>query len=696
MATWVGTGGDDTYAGGSGNDSISGLGGDDTLSGGDGNDTILGGAGDDLLDGGTGNDSLDGGDGNDTILGGDGKDRILGGAGDDLLDGGAGDTADYSSSTAGTGVNVNLATGRGTSGDAKGDRLSGIENLVGTAWADTLTGDGGHNLLEGGAGNDSLSGGAGNDTLDGGAGNDTLDGGTGADLLIGGDGNDSLVGGSGDDTLAGGAGSDTLAGGEGLDFADYSASNAAVNVNLAAGTATGGHATGDYLYGIDGLIGSDFDDTLIGFDSMGVPGSGDWYTNIIYGGAGNDYIDGRGGDDELHGGDDNDTVLGGDGNDTLWGDAGNDSLDGGAGDDQLYGGDGNDTVLGGDGNDTLWGDAGNDLLDGGDGNDQLYGGDGNDTLLGGSGSDRLVGGDGNDYLDGGAGDDVIEGGAGNDTIILSGGADELFGGADADVFIVTSLSALDGKIIGGESGNDHDVLDLSLLDPAFYHLTWTGPESGRVDQLDGSGNVVSTLHFSEIENVIQPCFTPGTRIACAGGERPVEDLRPGDLVMTRDHGMQALRWIGSKTLSAPELTADPQLQPVLIRKDALGPGCPARDMRVSRQHRMLFTGARAELLFGETEVLVCANHLLHLPGVSVANDRTVTYVHLLFDRHEVVLSDGAWSESFQPGDRSLAGLDAGPRRELLRLFPEIARGRPYPAARPTLRRHEARTLLAAA
>nr|WP_276616095.1 Hint domain-containing protein [Rhodobacter sp. SGA-6-6] len=202
------------------------------------------------------------------------------------------------------------------------------------------------------------------------------------------------------------------------------------------------------------------------------------------------------------------------------------------------------------------------------------------------------------------------------------------------------------------------------------------------------------MTFSNIENVI-PCFTPGTLIACETGERLVEDLRPGDRVMTRDHGLQELRWVGRKLLGPAELAAEPKLQPVLIRAGALGPGLPARDMRVSRQHRMLVTGPRAELLFGAEEVLVQAEHLTHLPGVSHAADRSVTYVHLLFDRHEVVLSDGTWSESFQPGDRTLAGMDDAARDELFALFPALASGGRYPAARPTLKKFEAKLLLAA-
>ena len=120
-------------------------------------------------------------------------------------------------------------------------------------------------------------------------------------------------------------------------------------------------------------------------------------------------------------------------------------------------------------------------------------------------------------------------------------------------------------------------------------------------------------------------------------------------------------------------------------------------MLVSRQHRMLITGPRPELLFGEEEVLVRACHLTHLPGVVAVAVPEVTYVHMMFDRHEVVLTDGAWSESFQPGERSLSGLDQGAREELFKIFPELSGQVPQPfdSPRVTLKAFEAKMLLVA-
>jgi Ca2+-binding RTX toxin-like protein len=204
-------------------DTTEGTSGDDTLTGSNGVDDVIDGlAGDDDIDGKSGDDTLSGGDGDDTIDGGSGVDILIGGAGADDLDGGSGsdDTASYVGSSAG--VNVSLTTGSGSGGDAAGDTLSDIENLIGSDYNDTLTGnstgggantldgglgddtlsgEGGHDVLNGGAGNDSMDGGSGNDTLDGGAGNDTLDGGAGVDILIWDSADTSIDGGTGTDTL---------------------------------------------------------------------------------------------------------------------------------------------------------------------------------------------------------------------------------------------------------------------------------------------------------------------------------------------------------------------------------------------------------------------------------------------------------------------------------------------------------------
>lgn len=626
------------------NDILNGTSGDDTISGEDGNDLLFGEGGDDTLFGGSGTDLLYGGDGNDVFVGGSGGDVFYGGTGID--------TADYSTSPAG--VSVSLTSGTGSGGDAAGDVLSGIENLTGSAYNDTLIGDSGSNVLRGGQGNDVLSGEAGNDTLEG------------------------------------GAGADTLYGGSGMDWGDYRASNAGVTVNLATGQGRGGHAEGDRIAGVDGLFGSAFDDTLIGFDGQALTGS-DVYWNEFYGGAGNDYLDGAGGDDTLYGGTGNDTVIGGSGNDRLSGDEGNDSLYGGLGDDSVLGGAGDDTAWGGDGADRMAGGDGNDVLYGEAGNDTLWGDAGLDSLFGGDGNDLLYGGSGNDRLEGGAGDDRLEGGDGDDLLIGGDGADLLVGGLGSDTF----QGGAGDTIIGGENPGDNDILDLRGRGPLRIRYDSTNRENGVVEFLDGSGRVTGTMTFSDIETVV-PCFTAGTRILTDHGLVPVEHLRPGDHVLTRDSGFQEIAWIGSRTVEGAAMLAEPALRPVLIRAGALGRGMPARDMLVSRQHRMLLEGVEPSLLVGEEEVLVRAHHLVGRPGILEVLRPRVTYVHLLFERHEIILGDGAWSESLQPGLQSLRGFGSPERDEILRLFPSLATEAGlagFTAARATLRAHEARLML---
>ncbi len=173
-------GSDDVVEGGGGNDTLLGLNGNDALYGGAGNDTLYGGNGDDVLAGGDGDDIIDGGAGADRLSGGAGNDILTGGLDGDIIGGGAGvDTASYDWSDAG--VEIDLTAGTATSGDAQGDTLTGIENLIGSAQADSLIGDANDNTLQGLGGDDTLTGGDGSDTfiVGEGGGNDTVHGGTG-------------------------------------------------------------------------------------------------------------------------------------------------------------------------------------------------------------------------------------------------------------------------------------------------------------------------------------------------------------------------------------------------------------------------------------------------------------------------------------------------------------------------------------
>ena len=464
-----GGGGNDIIQGGTGNDTLLGQAGDDTLTdsngdnflfGGDGDDfvqttigssnlygdagddSLYGGSGDDLLNGGADNDVLVGGAGNDTLIGGSGidtakffdevsgvnvelgggtvsgpntgDDQIGGAGGDDTLDGGAGnDYADFYHAAGG--VVVDLSTSSASvDGDGGSDTLISLENVYGSNFDDVIDGDSGGNILKGFDGIDTLDGGLGNDVLDGGDGNDILTDSDGTNILSGDGGDDFLQVSDATANLYGGDGNDTL-------IMDYS-----------FGEAHGGND--DDVIRVYDESGVEYDATIYSDagDDLLYGGYGD---DFIDGGADNDYLYGYEGNDILNGGTGDDTLIAGDGDDILDGGFGSDTLFGNLGSDNLDGGDGDDTLDGGYDSDALFGGTGNDALDGGYGDDTLYGDGGDDLLLGGYGSDLLDGGGDNDTLNGGYNDDTLFGGAGNDTLDGGDGADTMYGGSGDDLFI---------------------------------------------------------------------------------------------------------------------------------------------------------------------------------------------------------------------------------------------------------------------
>ncbi|MFM7445465.1 MAG: Hint domain-containing protein, partial [Tabrizicola sp.] len=344
-------------------------------------------------------------------------------------------------------------------------------------------------------------------------------------------------------------------------------------------------------------------------------------------------------------------------------------------------------------------DAGFDLLYGGNDSDQLFGGDNGDVLFGDAGNDTLTGGTGNDILYGGAGTDSIFAGDDRDLIYVAytkPTAETVAG--NAVVNDVLGSESVDGGGDDGPTDNDTLTVNITGMGWARIDLVYTSPdnEDGIITFFDAAGVQIGVLTFTEIENLVTVCFTKGTRIMAERGPVAVEDLGPGDMVLTRDNGLQPLRWVGSRELSYAELRASPELQPVRIAAGALAGTGPDRSMLVSPQHRVLIEGARAEMYFGEPEVLVPAKHLVGMAEVTRAlPEDGVTYVHILFDRHEIVQSDGIWTESFQPAERTLSSLDQAARDEVLQLFPELAENTDaFPSARLSLKAHEAKVLIA--
>lgn len=260
------------------------------------------------------------------------------------------------------------------------------------------------------------------------------------------------------------------------------------------------------------------------------------------------------------------------------------------------------------------------------------------------------------------------------------------GGNQQQVIYDYTFTVTDGtdtwrvSVIDVDLNNDDDLNDAGEdgyylifpdgMPPADTNLT-TGPISDNSD---------SFLHADAGATVV--CFATGTMIETAHGARAVETLTPGDLVLTRDHGLQPLSWMGQT-----QVPARGDLAPVVISKGVLG---NTRDLVVSPQHAVLLNDWRAEMFFGQEEVLVRAYDLLGHDGVYRKPGGMVTYCHLLFDAHHLVRSEGAWTESLYPGDMTLQSVNHAARDEITRLFPDLAA---YgPKAVPCLRSFEARCL----
>ena len=304
------------------------------------------------------------------------------------------------------------------------------------------------------------------------------DGTSGNDTLTGTVFDDRLFGAAGDDVLSSGLGADVLDGGAGNDTASYQTATASVSAYLNLGLAIGDDGN-DSLVSIENLIGSDYNDRLIG----------DAGTNTLSGGTGDDIIKTKGGNDTAYGGAGNDRITGDVGNDVLYGGDGADIIIALAGLDEIYGDAGNDRLYGGQDSDSIIGGAGNDKLLGNRGNDSLNGGAGVDDLRGGGGNDGLDGGANNDYLFGGNGTDIIYGGAGND--VLSGGSGEGIADGFADIFVFRN-TATEGydRIKDFEDGIDRiDLTDFGYSDFADVSALATQVAAG-VKINFGDGNVL--------------------------------------------------------------------------------------------------------------------------------------------------------------------------------------------------------------
>jgi len=267
-----------------------------------------------------------------------------------------------------------------------------------------------------------------------------------------------------------------------------------------------------------------------------------------------------------------------------------------------------------------------------------------------------------------------------------------------------TIDADDTGTITGDLDSDADgpgTPTWSISDPADFGVATVDATGNWTYDLDESNAAVQALEFGDsltdtftvqavdgldlgteeititIEGV---CFVAGTLIDTAKGPRPVEELCPGDLIRTVDRGFQPLRWVGRMSVARDQMMANPKLRPVCIRAGALGRGRPTQDLYVSRQHRVLVRLAPTEAGGERTEALVPAIKLVGRKGIEQdSRFRDLTYYHLLFDRHEVVFSNGAPSESLLPGPVARDALPLTALEEVRALFPEILEKASTPA-----------------
>lgn len=223
------------------------------------------------------------------------------------------------------------------------------------------------------------------------------------------------------------------------------------------------------------------------------------------------------------------------------------------------------------------------------------------------------------------------------------------------------------------------------------HFGGDGFEQGAVHGLVSTVPLVPGVNYSfnqersswgqnnEYDDYVA-CFAQGMRIDTPKGPVAVEDLRMGDMVLTKDNGAKPIVWIGSR-----EVAARGSFAPVVISAGALGNDS---DVVVSPEHRILMTGAAVELAFGDDEVLVAAKHLVNHDRIYRRTGDKVRYFHVMFDAHEIISSDGVYSESFLFSELALSGFEAAQAAEINALFPELAGSAEFISARRCLRRHE--------
>lgn len=233
------------------------------------------------------------------------------------------------------------------------------------------------------------------------------------------------------------------------------------------------------------------------------------------------------------------------------------------------------------------------------------------------------------------------------------------------------ITADDPSVKKTEKGYLIDGAVIYLIHPPMLNKG-TEPEVeilSVISYFAGGVEYVSPGPFAGVDVV---CFAAGTMVLTARGLRAVQTLAPGDLVVTRDRGLQPLRWIGLQSIKAADLAQNPKLLPIRLRAGALGAGLPRRDLLLSSQHRVMLNSPIVERMTKHPAALAAAKDLLGADGIEIAAQTTaVTYVHLLFDHHEVIYAEGAACETLLLGKMAIQMLTPKQRGEILVLHPNL-------------------------
>lgn len=627
----------------------------------DGADELHGSPADDSITGAAGNDNIDGAGGSDTIDAGDGADAVLwtadpGATGDhSVIHGGTGDegfdTDPYSLNGGDTlslngegGVDLSFSTSEaGTATDAYGNSVTfdGFERIRTGDGADSIDASGATSVRIHEWNNQPvgirLHSGGGDDTITGSHSTDYISTGDGNDIVHAGDGNDVVETGSGDDLVHGEAGDDGI---------------------------RWGGPNNEAAIGNDTFYGGAGHNTLNAWQTTWA-GDG---VNMVLTGAGEGTVDAVGvqGHLEFH---EFQNLLTGSGNDTI---------------DLRGAGSAGAQVSANWGNDSIIGSAGSDTIEGGWGADTIEGGAGDDAISMASEGYRL-----GDAQPDDAGDSLIlRDGFGRDTVMafsLGDRLDDQGNPLPRDLLDVSGVHDADGNPVTVD-----DVAVRADQDQWGNHFAVVSFPNG--EELWFAGVDPASLTREQLVAMGVPCFCAGTLIRTLRGEVAVEDLRLGDMVLTRDNGPRPIRWLGSRALDRVDLALAPRLRPIRIRAGALGDGLPVCDLMVSPQHRVLVRSAIARRMFGAAEVLVAARQLTALDGIDEVAVDSVRYFHFLFDRHEIVFSNGAETESLYTGPQALKALGQAAQDEIFALFPEL-RQAPADPARPVVTGARARQMV---